>query len=232
MTKYKKSSSACNDRYVCLPPEKMEVGVQYAFSWNLVEQPVEIKNGKSTLYLKEYYNMVIRRLNLFRYCEIIMYPEVSEHGRYHFHGVITLSDVILFFLLDMPLLKHNSSYKISTISDMEGVWRPYMYKGEFLMKPLCKKFELPYSWKTKAKQVALDPLTMMKDGSFSTLQDVYLEMLSDSEEEDEKPLNTDAYAHLKYLGSSKEYDIKPPAGHEIADEVGPNGETIFRKKNI
>lgn len=220
MTKYyKKTPSAQNDRYVCLPPEKMEVGVQYAFSWNLVEQPTATKNGKTSLYLRDYYNMVVRRLKRFSHCEIIMYPEVSEHGWYHFHGVITLTNVIYFFLIDMPLLKHNASYKITTISDMDNIWRPYMYKGEHLLKPLCKEFKIPYSISNKSNEVKLDAITCLKEGEFSHLNDIYVHPYSDSDTE------SDSEDYKK-----KEYDIVLPKDQDPTEESGPNGEIVFKKK--
>lgn len=180
--KKKSSSSGFSQRYKCIDPKFMLVDILYSFSWNLEEQPVSIKNGKSYLHLRDYYNMVIRRLRRLKYCSIKLYPEISGNGKFHFHGTIKIIDIALFLLLDLPFLKDKASYEIDQITDSDK-WKTYMWKCDTFMKPLCDENKLPYTWHSDAKEVKLDALTCLKDGMFSTMNTVCLDDKNLSDEE-------------------------------------------------
>lgn len=228
MTVKKKYSSSGSNRYSCISPELMKTDTLYTFTWNLKEQPTTISKGRSFIYLRDYYNMVIRRLNLLNHCSIKLYPEISSSGRFHFHGTIKINDIALFMLLDLPFLKEKATYEIDVINDM-AKWETYIWKSDHIMKPLCDSFKLPYTWRSGDKQVKLDAITALKDGNFSELNDIYIIGESD-DEEIEGDLQPDI--PKKYHGASKEPQFGLPAGYEMLDEKGPDGQYYIRKKNI
>lgn len=230
MTRFKKNTSACSKRYSCPPPEKIVVGTSYAFSWNLEQQPTDTRNGRTHIYLRDYYNLVIRRLNQLHYCNICLYPEISSMGRFHFHGIIEITDIVHFYLCDMPLLKHDSSFEIDTIDNYENWMSPkYVFKCKSVMMPFCESHQLPYCWRKGDKQVKLDALTALKDDAFSRLNNIVLhESSSESESEDEVPVKK--VIQRRKSKKQTEYDIKLPTDQYPTEESGPNGEIIFRKK--
>lgn len=116
-----------------IAPENVDTDALYAFNWNPITQPVMDSAGGYTRWLTGCRRLLNRCLN----CEITSVPEVSPKGRVHFHGLLSIDNVINFYLFDLQKLMGFGSLKIATIADSE-VWRIYMYKQEALMKPFCE----------------------------------------------------------------------------------------------
>lgn len=68
-----------------------------------------------------------------KYCEVLLYPELSPTGRLHYHGVLTVIDTIQFLWHDVQIIREHAQCEIDTIKEMK-VWEEYISKQYHLMK--------------------------------------------------------------------------------------------------
>lgn len=111
----------------CIPPEKIELRKRYAISLN---PSFDIKCFDNAI---KQLNVVLNKTNAID--EIVLYPELSPIGKLHYHGVIVINDVFLFYFEDLKLLKDFGSFEIDTIADPKYWIDEYCRKGESYMKP-------------------------------------------------------------------------------------------------
>lgn len=155
-------------------PEEMECGT-YSFTYNPAIQPIT-PNFK--LDLITWHNGMD---NIFRQCQyshIELRPELSQGSRWHYHGQITIKDIMKFFIYDLPVLRANGAYEIDIINDKDK-WKQYISKQEYLMKPITKEHLIPYHYDNeKIMKVKVNPLN---DTKFSELLNYDDEAGSDDE---------------------------------------------------
>lgn len=136
------------EKHRCLAPEDMHLHTLYTFTFNPKDQP-EKDSTVNGFRLNAFKNWMESRLTEFRqlrHCEIDLVPESSSKGRYHFHGYIMLTDIMMFFYKDMPKLQLYGVYEIDTISD-QAIWDKYIYKQKHLMEQFCHKMKAEYRLK-------------------------------------------------------------------------------------
>lgn len=154
---YKKYNSR---RHKVVPPEEMVVGKTYSFSYNPVKQPYQMlsKIGNSMVDLITWHNYNDMIFKSMKNCKIRVVPEISSSRRWHYHGMIEITDVMKFFIEDLYKMNDISSYEIDEINDLEK-WSNYCSKQEKIMKPYCQKYGIPYEYDcTKPMKVKSDPL--------------------------------------------------------------------------
>lgn len=115
-------------------PENISTHANYSFTLNPEVQYYEIQDGieRFNTWNAHMYKE-LKRLHGIESLKI--WPEISQSGRLHFHGIIKIKDVIEFALVDVPLLIRIGHLEIDTIND-EDVWNKYIRKSIQLMKPL------------------------------------------------------------------------------------------------
>lgn len=130
-----------NDRKHKNPaPEEMTEGIPYAFTWNPKRQPL---NPQFKLDLITWHNGMTNILSSCKYCHIVLRPELSQGSRWHYHGHITIKNIMKFFIYDLPLLREEGTHEIDTITD-KIIWEKYITKQEELMKQITKECLIPY----------------------------------------------------------------------------------------
>lgn len=152
-----------NRRHKNPSPEDMKVNEGYAFTYNPEVQPL---TPKFTLDLITWHNGMDNMYKSLKYCDITLYPELSQGSRWHYHGYIRLTDVMKFFIYDLPILRENGSYEIDILTDHE-IWRKYVSKQENIMKDVCTEYGIPYRYESKKiMKVKIQPL---QDTKFTEL---------------------------------------------------------------
>lgn len=132
-----KKQSAFKQAYSCLDMDKMDTA-QYTFNLNPELQPDWNQDiCEHYVPIKAWYRKIIGSVQLMKYCNIIMYLEISPTGRYHFHGIIKIKNVLNFFVHDLYRLKQIGTYEIDTIKDLE-VWTKYCSKQDYLIKDIFR----------------------------------------------------------------------------------------------
>ncbi len=89
------------------------------------------------------YNLKHLNQILSNYSDYTLYPEISRHGRIHYHGYIRVNDIFYFHLYSLYRLKEIYMYEIDTISDND-IWSKYIHKDKSIMKPALEGLGLPY----------------------------------------------------------------------------------------
>lgn len=118
-------------------PETMETSVYYSISINPAVQPVGHK-------LAEFFCDVDAQMKkIFKNASVEVVPELSAGSRWHFHGLIQISDIVEFFLEDLPALRAQASYEIDTIAD-QSKWLDYVYKSRHLIEPYLTRYQIDY----------------------------------------------------------------------------------------
>lgn len=131
--------------FKCPSPEDIAVGVKYSFTYNLndlysLAQGLNLQHAK----VVNFFDMVNEIVCAVKGCGITMYPEVSKRGRVHFHGYITVTDKMLFYMHDVNHLALHGNFEVDTIGD-PLIWDLYINKNR----------ELTYDW---LKYVKVDHL--------------------------------------------------------------------------
>lgn len=148
-----------NRRHKNPPPEEMKVNLGYAFTYNPEVQPL---SPKFTLDLITWHNGMDNIFKDLKHCTVKLILEISSGTRWHYHGWITIKDIMKFFIYDLPVLRENGSYEIDHLNDTE-VWRKYCLKQEDLMKDICIEYGIPYTYEnTKPMKVKVKPLNDTK----------------------------------------------------------------------
>lgn len=127
-----------NRKYSCIKPENMSIGVRYSFSINPEKQPSDMKSINNIV---EWYNYITKQLALLKYCSVVVALEISCNGRLHYHGYITIENIIDFFYEDIKRLQLIGAYEIDTVEDVVK-WDKYINKLEKLMEQWCKKHNI------------------------------------------------------------------------------------------
>lgn len=120
-----------------------EEGVIYAFTCNpKMQYDLHTdRHHRPSLEVEHFINCIARHIK--HACHFKVVPEMSHFGRWHWHGVIKLTDVFEFYSSCLPLLVSKSSFKICPITDSDG-WSSYMYKNQKIMEEGCLYNDIPY----------------------------------------------------------------------------------------
>lgn len=152
-----------NRRHKNPPPEDIIKGIKYAFTYNPETQPL---TPKYTLDLITWHNGMDSIFKSLKYCDVELRPELSQGSRWHYHGLITINEIMKFYIFDLPYLRENGSYEIDTIEDIT-IWTQYCTKQEKIMKDICTEYGIPYHYrKDKVMKVKIQPL---QDTKFTEL---------------------------------------------------------------
>lgn len=148
-----------NRRHKNPPPEEMIVNRKYAFTFNPEKQPL---NPNFKLDLITWHNGIDNIFKSLKYCHVVLQPELSSGCRWHYHGYIEINDIMMFYIYDLNHIRQSGSYEIDTIEN-EITWVNYVCKQSELMKPICKKYGIPYTYdNTKTMKVKMEPLNDTK----------------------------------------------------------------------
>ena len=139
------------DRFKYVKMELIKLDTPYAFTLNVNDKI--IKN----IFLEDY--------NIYKKCldhlysgiqglELQCFPEYSQAGRFHVHGVLIFRNVIAVarFYAGIPHLNQKGNVKVDTISDVD-VWKIYLLKQKHIMAPMCKLHNVSYMMDIGAKQI-------------------------------------------------------------------------------
>lgn len=81
------------------------------------------------------------------YADYNLFPEIAKsknnHGVFHYHGILTITDPYGFHLYGLNHLCNGFTYEIDTIQNNND-WELYYTKDKELMLPSLKKSKLPY----------------------------------------------------------------------------------------
>jgi len=116
--------------------EYMETDVNYSFSYNPELQP---KEGRPILWAP-YYNHMVSIFYSLNYCTIKVNSEFGAYGRWHFHGCIMLTDVMKFYIYDLPKLRKHGALEIDTIEDPDK-WEDYCDKEQHLVNSFLSELK-------------------------------------------------------------------------------------------
>ena len=145
-----------NRRHKILSPEEMSTGILYSCTLNPSTQPL---SPKFTLDLITWHNGMDNIFKCLKYSTVILYPELSSGSRWHYHGTLSITNVMKFFIFDLPFLREHFSFEIDTIADLTK-WTAYCTKQTTLMKPITKEHGIPYKYESdkimKVKSVSLN----------------------------------------------------------------------------
>lgn len=158
MMKKNPSKSSSNGLHKIVSPESVIVGNNYTFNLNPNTAPTDIKrNGELSLQVPPWFNHIVKGLNKLRYCKYTLYHELSPGAKWHYHGVITITEVINFFIFDVFELKKLGAFEIDTIKDLD-IWMTYCTKQRAILEPFMKSLRVPYIITEKTKDIAIDAL--------------------------------------------------------------------------
>lgn len=157
-----KSPSKSSAKYNILSPELVQLNTEYTFTVNPELTPYQTKRkGEKCLVLPPFINSIIKSLAKLRFCEYELRHEISCHGKWHYHGIIKIKDVINFYCFDIPLIKEIGCFEIDTILDKDK-WKIYLTKLEGVLRPYMEKLKLPYIINGNTKYVPEDPLVKLE----------------------------------------------------------------------
>lgn len=106
-------------------PEDVVEGTEYSFTYNPEHQPS--RKGIEVNGFKVWWQAQKTLIGSYAYCDIVLYPEISSLGRWHFHGTISIRDTIPFYHDTVPRMAFNASIEMDTIQD-ESIWDVYYSK--------------------------------------------------------------------------------------------------------
>jgi len=155
------------------PPEKVKLNEVLTFTLNPSDTPyINTKNNRKVL-LESFFNDIIKGLGKLRYCDYKIYPEISSTGKWHFHGTITITDIMNFYLYDVPLMQALGAIEIDTIKDLD-IWLAYCTKQAELMKAYLTPLKLKMEINKKSEYYTINPLQQMeRDKDDSQIDDEY-----------------------------------------------------------
>lgn len=152
-----------NRRHKLLPPEEMIPDTMYTCNINPEIQPL---TPKFTLDLITWHNGMDNMFKSLKHSSVKLNLELSSNSRWHYHGTIKISNIMKFYIFDLPILKESCSLEIDKIEDL-NIWTAYCTKQESLMKPICKEYGIPYKYESdKIMKVKTEPL---QDTKFTEL---------------------------------------------------------------
>ena len=152
-----------NRRHKTLAPEDIVVNEWHSFTFNPEMQPL---TPRFTLDLITWHNGLDNIFKSLKYCDITLRPELSSGSRWHYHGQIKITNIMKFYIFDLPILRENGSLEIDTITDIK-VWTEYCCKQTNIMKDICIEYGIPYYYeKNQIMKVKIQPLN---DNKFTEL---------------------------------------------------------------
>lgn len=152
-----------NRRHKILPPEEMLVNTLYTCTINPEVQPL---TPQFTLDLVTWHNGMDNKFKQLKFCTLNLKVEISSGSRWHYHGTIKITDIMKFFIFDMPVLKNETALEIDKMEDKE-IWAKYCCKQETIMKPICQEYGIPYNYiSDQIMKVKIQPLN---DNKFTSL---------------------------------------------------------------
>lgn len=131
-------------KYSCVKPEDVKEGQWYSFSYNPQTQPLFERFYKVKLNTLEQWSQEhVKLFTTLRHCKVSVALEISQKGRFHYHGYIKILSNPEFYLTDLARLRDNGTYEIDFIND-ELKWIQYVLKQEHNMANYCKKHDMCY----------------------------------------------------------------------------------------
>lgn len=146
-------------KYILPAPEEIDTECLYSFSLSPEVQPEGNTVGRFTLNsFKTYSHDIEKRMSELHNCEYELVHEISRQGRWHFHGYISIKNVMLFYLYDLPKIKHIGTFEIDTIGDVTK-WHDYVYKQSVIMRRFALQEGFNYVVKSplRSKQAPKGP---------------------------------------------------------------------------
>lgn len=140
MTPHKAQFKGSNAKCTFLKPENIVEGTIYAFTYNPSTQPY--RDGIGPNPIKFWWDNIVDEFNEYKYCELMLYPEISSMGRLHFHGVIIILDTAKFYYYTVPEMVKNASIEMDTVKD-ELVWYEYCTKQEVFIQQFLHSETMP-----------------------------------------------------------------------------------------
>lgn len=105
-----------DSKYTVPKPEHLIPNTLYTLSINPEDKEQYFNEKDRVVRFKEqWYGRLL--INLAPYANYDLYLEISEAGRLHFHGTITVTDVLGFYANAIPFMRANMTYEIDTIKD-------------------------------------------------------------------------------------------------------------------
>lgn len=171
---------------ICISPEDCSLNYGYCFTFNPQIQPLDVEGSKNAnsslwqfsphddlkLHLKTWYVACRNLFESMRGCKIYdMVVEISDKGRYHFHGRLKITDIMDFYTFDIPILDKKAHYCIcqqlgDAPSDKEvkyKTWDEYLNKQQQFMKPYLLKHGIKYDDKEIDEELS-DKYTINRQG--------------------------------------------------------------------
>lgn len=130
-------------------PETIKLNTTYGFNLNIDEK---------LLYRKSFpqqYEIYLLKLQELQHSQvkIVCYPEISKKGKLHLHGYIVFYTNLSISEFYLQLLNYPHHLYIHEINDYDAR-EIYILKSEFIMRPLCEKYNKPYKIKIHPKTIA------------------------------------------------------------------------------
>lgn len=115
-----------HDAHSCLKPEVLPKNTALAISIspNDKQQFYGVRNRVSHFRQQLYGRLLI---HVAPYASYDLYVEISEAGRLHCHGTITVKDVLGFYTYAIPFMRTEMTYEIDTIGE-PAKWDAYCTK--------------------------------------------------------------------------------------------------------
>lgn len=114
-----------------ISPENVEKLKLYAFTiapMDAYQHFTCLNKPLSRLY--EFREQVKTAVMSCKNCIINTHVELSQHGRLHLHGYITINDIASFYLVDIHIISTIGTYVIKELKDDK--WEIYVTKQNFL----------------------------------------------------------------------------------------------------
>lgn len=116
------------EKYSAPAPEDVTADAAYAVSISPSDEYQWFSDGSITNRLKLFVISALIRLKKIAGIDLLLFTEVSQGGRLHFHGYAKITSVPLFYLKGIRQLQKYGTYEIDTIKEREK-WDVYCMKG-------------------------------------------------------------------------------------------------------
>lgn len=116
---------------IFLKPENIFIDAVYAFNHNPEAQP---KIGKLNSVKEWFDTMELLFTKVCNHSKFKLNVEISSTGRYHFHGYISVVDIIGFYTKDVKSLIQSGT-SIMKVIDKESDWEEYIWKQKGFIQP-------------------------------------------------------------------------------------------------
>lgn len=150
----RKNAQRYSNKYSCVKPEDVDTEKWYSFSYNPLMQPLFERFYKLKLNtLEQWSQEQVRLLTTLKYCRVSVVLEISQKGRFHYHGYIQIKNNPEFYLTDLARLRDTGTYEIDIINDKEK-WLEYVLKQQKTMSVYCRKNGMCYEIDTDGFRMA------------------------------------------------------------------------------